>query len=89
DCFVLKRVRATASQVGLTAKQRKRNVAGAFKIGPAGKQRIKGKRIIVVDDVVTTGATVEACAKVLRRGGASHVDVLALARAVEPTAFML
>ena len=89
DCFVLKRVRATASQVGLTAKQRKRNVAGAFRPDPAGKQRIKGKRVIVVDDVITTGATVEACAKTLRRGGATHVDVLALARAVEPTTFML
>jgi ComF family protein len=89
DCFVLKRVRATASQVGLTAKQRKRNVAGAFKIDPTRKQRIKGKRVIVIDDVVTTGATVEACAKTLKRAGAAHVDVLALARAVEPTAFML
>jgi ComF family protein len=88
DCFVLTRVRAT-SQVGLTAKQRKRNVAGAFKLDPAGKDRIKGKRVIVVDDVITTGATVEACAKTLKRGGAVHVDVLALARAVEPTAFML
>ena len=89
DCFVLKRVRATASQVGLTAKQRKRNVAGAFKIDPAGKERIRGKRVIVVDDVVTTGATVEACAKTLKRAGAAHVDVLALARTVEPAAFML
>ena len=89
DCFVLKRVRAMASQVGLTAKQRKRNVAGAFKIDPAGKERIRGKRVIVVDDVVTTGATVEACAKTLKRAGAAHVDVLALARAVEPAAFML
>ena len=89
DCFVLKRVRATASQVGLTAKQRKRNVAGAFKIDPAGKERIRGKRVIVVDDVVTTGATVEACAKTLKWAGAAHIDVLALARAVEPAAFML
>jgi ComF family protein len=89
DCFVLKRVRATASQVGLTAKQRQRNVAGAFKGEPAGKERIKGKRIILVDDVITTGATAEACAKVLKRAGAVGVDVLALARAVEPTAFLL
>lgn len=89
DCFVLKRVRRTASQVGLSADQRKRNVAGAFKVDPARKRAVKGKRIVVVDDVITTGATVEACTRVLRRAGAARVDVLALARAVEPTAFVL
>lgn len=84
DCFVLERVRSTASQVGLSAEQRKRNVAGAFKVETARKHVIKGKRIVVVDDVITTGATVEACARVLKRGGAARVDILALARAVEP-----
>jgi ComF family protein len=89
DCFALRRVKATASQVGLTAKQRKRNVAGAFRLAPDAKDRIKGKRLVVIDDVITTGATMEACAKVLKRTGAVRVDVLALARAVEPTTFML
>ncbi|MGK2923197.1 MAG: double zinc ribbon domain-containing protein [Methyloceanibacter sp.] len=89
DCFVLKRVRRTVSQVGLSAEQRKRNVAGAFKVDPARKSELKGKRIVVVDDVITTGATAEACARVLSRAGAARVDVLALARAVEPAAFVL
>jgi len=89
DCFVLKRVRRTASQVGLSAEQRKRNVAGAFKIAPSRGPAIKGRKIVLVDDVITTGATAEACARVLKRGGAARVDVLALARAVEPAAFVL
>src|SRR5690606_13516077 len=83
DCFVLKRVRRTASQVGLSAKQRRRNVAGAFKVDPLRRDGIRGRRIVVVDDIVTTGATADACARVLKRAGAARVDVLALARVVE------
>ena len=89
DCFVLKRVRRTASQVGLSADQRRRNVAGAFKVDKARACRVRGKKVVVVDDVITTGATAEACARALKRAGAARVDVLALARAVEPTAFVL
>ena len=59
DCFLLARVKRTASQVGLSAAQRWKNVAGAFRVAiPRGT--LRGKRIVVVDDVVTTGATVEA-----------------------------
>ena len=89
DCFGLRRVRRTASQVGLSAEQRKKNVAGAFKVDPARPSAFEGKRIVLVDDVITTGATVEACARVLRRAKAAQVDVLALARVVEPTASVL
>jgi ComF family protein len=89
DCFVLKRVRRTTSQVGLSAEQRRRNVAGAFRVGPNLAPSLKGKNLVLIDDVITTGATAEACARVLRRAKAARVDVLALARAVEPTAFVL
>jgi len=89
DCFILKRVRATASQVGLSASQRRRNVAGAFKVEKGRAPELKAKKLLVVDDVITTGATAEACARVLKRAGAARVDVLALARAVEPAAFVL
>ena len=89
DCFVLARVRRTSSQVGLSAEQRRKNVAGAFKMLPARAARVKGKSIVVVDDVITTGATAEACARALKRAGGARVDVLALARAVEPAAFLL
>jgi predicted amidophosphoribosyltransferase len=50
---------------------------------------LKGRNVVVVDDIVTTGATAEACARVLKRAGAGRVDVLALARVVEPAAFVL
>jgi ComF family protein len=89
DCFVLKRVKRTASQVGLSADQRRRNVAGTFRIDKAHASRVKGKRVVVIDDVVTTGATADACARALKRARAARVDILALARAVEPAAFQL
>jgi ComF family protein len=89
DCFILKRVRRTVSQVGLSAEQRKRNVAGAFQVDPARAAELAGQKVIVVDDVITTGATVEACARVLRRAKAARVDVLALARAVEPAGLVI
>ena len=72
DCFTLKRVRRTASQVGLSAEQWRRNVRGAFKVERARRDRIKGRNIVVVDDVITTGATAEACARALKRAGAAQ-----------------
>jgi ComF family protein len=79
---LLVRHRATPSQGGLGATARARNVAGAFALNPRHADRVKGSRIVLVDDVLTTGATVSACARVLRRGGAARVDVLTLARVV-------
>ena len=77
----LKRVRRTQSQVGLTASQRHRNVQGAFAVRKRHQPLIAGKQIALIDDVLTTGATVSACAKTLLRAGAASVIVLTLARA--------
>lgn len=81
---VLVRVRATPPQVGLAREERAKNVHGAFSVEKASRAKVKGKRIVLVDDVLTTGATANACARVLRRAGAARIDVLALARVVDP-----
>ena len=78
----LKRVRATPQQVGLSRSERAVNVQGAFAVTPEGKAAIHGKRLILVDDVLTSGATVDTCARVLLRAGARNVDVLVFARVV-------
>lgn len=78
----LKRVRATPQQVGLDKTERAANVQGAFKVAPERKPDVAGRRLILVDDVLTSGATVDACARALLRAGAAHVDVLVFARVV-------
>lgn len=65
--------------MGLTHDQRKRNVRGAFAVDPERAAAIQNRAIVLVDDVITTGATAEACARALKRAGAARVDVLALA----------
>jgi ComF family protein len=79
----LNRVRATPPQVGLARDERARNVHGAFSVAAAAKAKLRRKRIVLVDDVLTTGATANACARVLRRAGAARIDVLTLARVVD------
>jgi ComF family protein len=79
---LLIRHRATPSQGDMGPAARARNVAGAFSLNPRYAERVKGSRIVLVDDVLTTGATIGACARVLRRGGAARIDVLTLARVV-------
>lgn len=81
---VLIRRRATRQQVGLSATARQANVRGAFAVRPEQKPMLAGRRILLVDDVLTTGATVNAAARVLRRAGAASVDVLTFARVAEP-----
>lgn len=78
DPLLLLRSKRTSAQVGLTRDQRRRNVQGAFSVDPARAEAIADRAIVLLDDVITTGATAEACARVLKRAGASRVDVLAL-----------
>jgi ComF family protein len=81
----LVRRRPTPSQGAMpSAKARRRNVLSAFKVPPRHKTAIAGRNLLLIDDVVTTGATVEACARALKRAGAAKVLVLALARVVRP-----
>lgn len=86
--LALSRTRATASQIGLSRAARQRNVAGAFSVPARYADRVHGRNVLLIDDVITTGSTVGACARALSKAGAARVDVLALAlvadRAVIP-----
>jgi len=75
----LKRLKGD-SQAGKSASGRRRAVAGAFQVPERNKKQVEGKRILLVDDVLTTGATAEACARALLRAGARAVDLAVVAR---------
>jgi ComF family protein len=80
------RTQYTAQQTGLSAAARRRNVAGAFRVSPLLTQRarerhVEGKVVVLIDDVMTTGATLAACARVLKKAGAREVRTLTAARA--------
>jgi ComF family protein len=79
----LRRVRATEQQIGLSRAQRASNVQGAFKVAPDRMADIQGRRVVLVDDVLTSGATTDACARALLRAKAAQVDVLVFARVVD------
>ena len=81
---LLLRPRPTPSQSGLSAAARRRNMAGAFALNPAWSDRLAGARVLLIDDVFTTGATVERATAVLKRGGAAAVDILTVARVERP-----
>jgi len=81
---VLTRVRATLQQVRLTRSERASNVQGAFKVPQESKGAVIGRRFVLVDDVLTSGATVDGCARALNRAGAANVDVLIFARVADP-----
>ncbi|PHR60761.1 MAG: phosphoribosyltransferase [Robiginitomaculum sp.] len=84
DTNALLRIKNTPSQSGQTFVGRKRNVVGAFHVPASQVKHITGARIILIDDVLTSGATLEGCARVLKRAGAAQVDVLTLMRVVSP-----
>lgn len=74
----VKRVKATPPQAGLSNAKRRTNLSGAFAV--KRKELLQGRRVLLVDDVMTTGATAAACATVVKKAGASHVSVITLAR---------
>jgi ComF family protein len=79
----LERVRSTPQQVGLSRTARATNMQGAFRVPDAAKMEIRGKQLVLVDDVLTSGATIDQCARTLLRAGAAGVDVLVFARVVD------
>jgi ComF family protein len=79
----LRRIRPTQQQIGLSRAQRAANVQGAFKVAADRMADIKGRRVILIDDVLTSGATTDACARALLRAKAAQVDVLVFARVVD------
>jgi ComF family protein len=79
----LQRVRPTEQQIGLSRTERASNVQGAFKVATDRKADIAGRRVILIDDVLTSGATADACARALLRAKAAQVDVLVFARVVD------
>jgi ComF family protein len=81
---VLLRRKASRSQVGLSFDERQKNVAKVFHATPEGAGQIAGRRILLIDDVLTTGATAGSCAAILKKAGAANVDVLTFALVLEP-----
>ncbi len=81
---IVKRIKPTAQQVGLSRSERASNVQGAFRVPRECRAEVAGRRLVLIDDVLTSGATVDCCARALLRAGAANVDVLIFARVAEP-----
>jgi ComF family protein len=81
----LVRRRSTETQGGKSGAGRRRNVAAAFAVPPAWRRRMEGARLVLIDDVLTTGATAEGCARALKAAGAARVDVAVIARVKDVT----
>ncbi len=81
---ILTRVKATRPQVGLDGAARRRNLKGAFRVAAQQESFIAGRKILLIDDVLTTGATSSACVQALNKAGAAQVDVLVFALVLEP-----
>ena len=86
DPLLLRRTRRTPPLKGMSPLQRRKTVAGAFR-SPT-RRAIAGKTVILVDDVLTTGSTAEACARALKRAGAARVELVSWARVVKPSQLM-
>ena len=86
DPMVLRRTRRTPPLKGMSSLQRRKTVAGAFRV--ADKATVAGKTIILVDDVLTTGSTAEACARALKSAGAARIELVSWARVVKPSQLM-
>ena len=80
---LIRRVKRTPPLRGMGPRERRETVRGAFKVEPRQKETLKGRPVLLVDDVYTSGATANACAAVLRRAGAARVDILCWARVVK------
>lgn len=81
----LLRARHTPSMAGLSRDARRRNLQGAIMVRPGREMLLRDRRVLLIDDVLTTGATAEACARAARKAGAARVDILTLARVVRPS----
>jgi ComF family protein len=84
--MALRRTRRTPALKGMSMLQRRRTVAGAFKVAEAAA--VAGRTVILIDDVLTTGSTAEACARALKRAGAARVELVSWARVVKPSQLM-
>lgn len=82
DPRLLRRVKRTPALKGMSLSQRRKIVAGAFMVAP--KTELEGRTVVLIDDVLTTGSTANACAKVLQRAGAGRVELVSWARVIKP-----